>query len=294
MAATKPSPLGEYLRARRAILQPRDVGVVSLTARRVPGLRRDEVARLAGISQEYYLRLEQGRDRQPSEQVVTALGRALRLDPAGVEHMGRLAQMRHGDLPRRLPPELEAQLDAGLGVMLNQWTNTPTYIMDGNQDVVIVNPLASAMSGGGLASGVNIPLTVFSDAARAAFEDWEETAERTVATLRFNSDPEDVRLQEIVGTLSIRDPEFRRLWARHDARPHHIGEIRQYVDGHGFVSLQCQTLLVPGPRRHVLVAFHAAPGTPGNDALETLRAELARNESVREESRSLTGTPEVA
>jgi len=97
MASMNPSPLGDYLRARRALLKPEDVGLKSMNVRRVEGLRRDEVAQLAGISQEYYLRLEQGRDRQPSTQVIEALGRALRLDGAGLEYLRRLARVASGE-----------------------------------------------------------------------------------------------------------------------------------------------------------------------------------------------------
>lgn len=268
------TPLGEYLRARRALVQPQDVGIVSSTPRRVVGLRRDEVARRAGISQEYYLRLEQGRDRQPSDQVLHALGRALRLDQDAVDHMDRLVRIQTGEArgdDRAIPPRVMETL----GGLLDQWTGTPAYIMDGNQDVLVVNPLARAMTGGGLVPGVNLPLAVFSPVGRALMHDWPEAAERTAATLRYGSDPRDRRLQEIVGLLSVRDAEFRRLWARHDARPYLNGALEQEVHGQGRVTLTCQTLEVPGPQRFVLTAFHAAPGTDGARALAALRNDVA-------------------
>ncbi|SDQ31055.1 Helix-turn-helix domain-containing protein [Curtobacterium sp. UNCCL20] len=264
--------LGEYLRARRALVQPHDVGIVSLTPRRVIGLRRDEVARRAGISQEYYLRLEQGRDRQPSDQVLHALGRALCLDAAGVEHMGRLVRVQTGGAgPAAVGVATPASMRTLAG-LLDQWTGTPAYVMDTNQDVLVVNPLARAMTGGALRPGVNLALAVFSPAGRALARGWAEAAARTVATLRYGSDPRDRRLQEIVGTLSVRDEDFRRLWARHDARPYTNGPVEQDVHGHGRVTLTCQTLEVPGPRRNVLVAFHAPAGSDGARALAALRA----------------------
>jgi transcriptional regulator with XRE-family HTH domain len=271
---TTVTPLGEYLRARRALVRPSDVGIVSLTQRRVAGLRRDEVAQRAGISQEYYLRLEQGRDRQPSDQVLLALGRALRLDAPAVDHMRRLVRIQTGEL-RSAPPTPPASVTAALGSLLDQWTGTPAYVMDGNQDVLVVNPLGRAMTGGGLRPGVNLVLAVFSPFARATMPDWEEAAERTAATLRYGSDPRDRRLQEIVGTLSVRDEDFRRLWARHDARPYLNGSLEQDVHGHGRVTLRCQTLEVPGPRRFVLTAFHAPADSPGALALAALQAETA-------------------
>jgi transcriptional regulator with XRE-family HTH domain len=273
------TPLGEYLRARRALVQPTDVGIVSMTPRRVAGLRRDEVARRAGISQEYYLRLEQGRDRQPSDQVLLALGRALRLDGAAVDHMRRLVRIQTGELMPDAPASPGLATTA-LASLLDQWTGTPAYVMDGNQDVLVVNPLARAMTGGALRPGVNLPFAVFSAAARAAMEDWPEAAERTAATLRYGSDPRDRRLQEIVGTLSIRDEEFRRLWARHDARPYLNGSIEQEVHGHGRVTLRCQTLEVPGARRHVLTAFHAPAGSQAAEVLAALREELTAQRRV--------------
>ena len=273
------TPLGEYLRARRALVQPTDVGIVSMTPRRVAGLRRDEVARRAGISQEYYLRLEQGRDRQPSDQVLLALGRALRLDGAAVDHMRRLVRIQTGELMPDAPASPGSATTALAG-LLDQWTGTPAYVMDGNQDVLVVNPLARAMTGGALRPGVNLPFAVFSAAARAAMEDWPEAAERTAATLRYGSDPRDRRLQEIVGTLSIRDEEFRRLWARHDARPYLNGSIEQEVHGHGRVTLRCQTLEVPGARRHVLTAFHAPAGSQAAEVLAALREELTAQRRV--------------
>jgi transcriptional regulator with XRE-family HTH domain len=267
------TPLGEYLRARRALVQPQDVGIVSSTPRRVVGLRRDEVARRAGISQEYYLRLEQGRDRQPSDQVLHALGRALRLDQDAVDHMDRLVRIQTGEA-RSDDHTTPARVMDTLSGLLDQWTGTPAYIMDGNQDVLVVNPLARAMTGGGLTPGVNLPLAVFSPFGRAVMEDWPDAAARTAATLRYGSDPRDRRLQEIIGTLSVRDPDFRRLWARHDARPYLNGSIDQDVHGHGRVTLTCQTLEVPGPQRYVLTAFHAADGTDGARALAALRDEV--------------------
>ncbi|OII06910.1 helix-turn-helix domain-containing protein [Curtobacterium sp. MCBA15_008] len=264
------SPLGDYLRARRALIQPEDVGLVTLKARRVVGLRRDEVATRAGISQEYYLRLEQGRDRQPSDQVLRALGRALLLDDDALEHMTRLTRLRGLQTRSSRTVPFSQPIDAGVRALLGAWDHTPGYVMDGNQDVLAANDLARAMAPGALEPGVNLPLLVFSDAARAADPNWRETAERTVATLRFGADPDDPRLREIVGQLSIRDADFRRLWARHDARPHYVGPVDHWIPPFGRVTLVCQTLLIPGQSGELLVLFHAAAGSVGERALASL------------------------
>ncbi|GAA2228953.1 helix-turn-helix domain-containing protein [Herbiconiux moechotypicola] len=264
------SPLGDYLRARRAALQPADVGLTALPGRRVEGLRRDEVARLAGISQEYYLRLEQGRDRQPSEQVLFALTRAMKLDNAAVAYMRRLVEFQAGGSRADDPRRLTEEMDRSLGSMLEQWAQTPAYIVDRNQTVVMSNPLAAALLPGILEPGISVPIAVFGSAWREMDRDWEETARRTVASLRFNSDPDDRELQRIVGVLAMRDPDFRRLWARHEAHPHYVSPARLTLQGFGLLDFTRQTLLIPGHRRHVLTVLHAEADTVAADAVRAL------------------------
>jgi transcriptional regulator with XRE-family HTH domain len=265
------TPLGEYLRARRALISPEDVGFpVASRRRRVAGLRRDEVAQLADVSAGYYLRLEQGHDRRPSPQVLQALSRALQLDASAFEYMTRLVQIQtDGRRPKKEP--LASQTQTSIHALFSQWKHTPAYLMDGNQDVLMSNDLARAMAPGALEPGVNLPLLVFSEGWRAADPHWEDTAVRTAATLRYGSDPTDPRLHEIVGQLYLQNADFRRLWARHDARPHYVGPIDQVIAPFGTVSLTCQTLIVPGTQGHVLVVFHAEPGTVAAAAIDSLR-----------------------
>ena len=272
------TPLGEYLRARRALVSPEDVGLPIVSRRRVAGLRRDEVALLADVSAGYYLRLEQGHDTRPSTQVLQALGRALQLDDAAVEYMTRLVRLQSDGRPTSDSDGFPAAMDMSMRALFSQWKHTPAYLMDGNQDVVLSNDLARAMAPGALEPGVNLPQLVFSPAARAADPYWEETAIRTVATLRYGSDPNDPRLHEIVGRLYLNDPDFRRLWARHDARPHYVGPIDQMIPPFGAVSLTCQTFVVPGTKGHVLVVFHAQAGSRAASAVEALRQRVSRVE----------------
>lgn len=279
------TPLGEYLRARRALISPEDVGLPIASRRRVAGLRRDEVAQLADVSAGYYLRLEQGHDSRPSAQVLQALSRALQLDASAFEYMSRLVQIQTNGRRPMKKESLTPQTQASIHALFSQWKHTPAYLMDGNQDVLMSNDLARAMAPGALEPGVNLPLLVFSEGWRAADPDWEDTAVRTAATLRYGSDPTDPRLHEIVGQLYLRNADFRRLWARHDARPHYVGPIDQVIAPFGAVSLTCQTLIVPGTEGHVLVVFHAEPGTVAATAIDSLRERVTDSHPAAESIR---------
>jgi len=269
---TNTSPLGDYLRARRAALQPSDVGFSDLPGRRVEGLRRDEVARLAGISQEYYLRLEQGRDRHPSDHILQALAQALRLSNNAVKYMQRLVAIQTGGARFTDPNNVTSAIDRSMKGLLGQWAQTPAYITDRNQTVVASNRLSTSLLPGMLEPGMNLPVVVFGSRWRSVDRNWEETARTTAAELRFNSDPEDKELQHIVGLLSLRDPDFRRLWARHEAHPQYVGMAMLTLPGFGQVDFTRQALLVPDHRRHVLTVLHAEPHTVAADAIRSLRA----------------------
>ena len=262
------SAVGDYLRARRALVQPEDVGLPREPGRRVGGLRREEVARLAGISPEYYLRLEQGRDHQPSDQVVAALARALGLDGESTDYLRRLAETggyRRGSFSDT------SSVDASVRALLAQWAHTPAFVMSRNQDILVSNALASALGPGYMEPGANLVLQMFSEVSRLHAADWEHTAARVVAALRLHGDPDDPRLQEIVGELSVRDGDFSRLWARHDTASQKTGISRHYIDPIGWVEFQWQNLSIPGST-HILVTFWAEPGTPAAAAIVYLAA----------------------
>lgn len=275
--AESSSMLGHYLRARRALVQPEDVGLAREPNRRVTGLRREEVAALAGISPDYYLRLEQGHDHQPSAQVLRSLGRALALDDEARDYLNRLARP---DLRRSQRRASDITDDLSIVTLLAQWSHTPAHIIDRNQDIVLSNPMAIALSGGHLDAGGNVILTVFEPEARHLSPEWEKLAADCVAALRFHGDPADPRMREIVGSLSLRFPEFRELWARHDARPFTSGRSRNQIDGVGLVDLCFQNLTVPGDTGHSLTTFFAEPGTPGVAAIAYLAARVEAAQSV--------------
>jgi transcriptional regulator with XRE-family HTH domain len=268
---TPASPLGEYLRARRAATSPEDVGVRSLTRRRVPGLRRDEVARLAGISQEYYLRLEQGRDRTPSDQVLQALARAFRLDDASTQHMVRLSTAQPSDIAAA---EAAVSTEA-MAAILDSWANTPAYIINSRHEVVLSNPLARRVVPLGLEVGTSIPEVVFTHQQVRALPTWPELADRTARRLRFYGDPYDERLHATAARLSASDPVFRDLWERHEVDPYYDGDVRPFIDGYGQVPLHHQTFVVPNTPGYLLCAYHAVPESASAEALAHLGRRIA-------------------
>jgi transcriptional regulator with XRE-family HTH domain len=262
--------LAGFLRARRVMLKPEDLGYPHDPKRRVPGLRREEVANLAGISPEYYVRIEQGRYNQISDQVLSSLARALRLDDDGRAYLYRLA------FPAPRPPVgIGAATTVGLPIrrLLEQVTETPAYVFDRNLDILLVNELTTLLSPGRCVPGQNMVLLLFSSDARArAQEVWQATARTIVAALRFHGDPDDPRMREIVGTLSIRDQDFRAIWAEHEARPLTRGIAPGFVEGFGWVPLPWQVLDVPGG--NFMSVSIAAPGSVGEAAIRELSTRL--------------------
>jgi len=263
------SELGQYLRARRALVQPEELGLAREPGRRVDGLRREEVAQIAGISAEYYLRLERGRDHQPSDQVLAALARALLLDAEAAGYMRRLAHAERVRGPGAAPPGV----DDSVRSLLAQWAHTPAFVMDRNQDIILSNALASALGPGYMEPGANLVLQIFTDASREHAVDWRGTAHRVVAALRLHADPADPRLQEIVGTLTLQDPDFPAIWARHDVAEQRTGQSRHWIDPIGWVEFRWQNLAIPGSS-HVLVTFWVDPGTPEAAAVAYLAAQV--------------------
>jgi len=265
---TSSTALGEYLRARRELLRPEDVDLRTTGRRRVAGLRREELAMLAGISSDYYLRLEQGRDHHPSAQVIEALARALQLDEASTAHLRALAQppatRRHSEEPEETPASVEQ--------LIALWGNTPAYVQGRHLDVLVANALCSALSPV-FNPGVNLVRAVFLDPElRESVHDWEGLAHAAAARLRALVGPhvDDPRLVELVGELSVRSDEFRRLWARHDvdvAAPSVFGYNHPLV---GPLVLRPERFAIIGTDGQVLVVHHAEPGSDSERALDLL------------------------
>jgi transcriptional regulator with XRE-family HTH domain len=259
--------LGEFLRARRQQVSPKDVGIEAGGFRRVPGLRREEVATLAGISADYYLRLEQGRDRNPSVQVLEALAKALRLDETAAAHLLKLG----GHLP---PPVLRDSLvPDSITEMIEGWPHNPAYVANKFMDVLAVNQLMAAVSPN-YRVGENMLRAVFLDPAeRALRRDWEDLTEEAVAVLRGSAGPDlnDPRLVELVEEMSAASDRFRTLWLRHDVQQKpssHTHQLAHPVVGD--LRLVANKLMISGTDGLMLVVFHAPPGTRDAERLRML------------------------
>ena len=260
--------LGEYLRARRELVTPRDVGIPQLGIRRVPGLRREEVAMLAGISADYYLRLEQGRDRNPSVQVLESIARVLRLDEPGTAYLLSLgADKPHR--PRRRPrkeivPQGVAKLLDTLGL--------PAFVEGRYFDVLAANRLATALSPR-LTVGRNRLRDVFLDPAeQALFPNWERATAGLVAGFResVGTDTDDPRFIELVGELSLASERFRRLWARSDVLPREGAPVTLAHPQVGEITLNREKLVITGTTGQMIAIYHADPGSADAEKLGLL------------------------
>lgn len=267
------TPLSQYLRARRALVGPEDVGLSPGGRRRVSGLRREELALLAGISPNYYLRLEQGRDRHPSAQVLDALARALQLDGAETAFLHSLASVAPAP---RLRSEHE-RAPASIERLIGTWRTTPAVVHDRHLDILVANALAIALTPA-FRPGVNAVRALFMEPElRGLYGDWEDAARTAVARLRtlVGREVDDPRFCELASELSARSADFRRMWARHDIQA--IG-ARPFTYNHpvvGPLELQPEMLAIIGTAGQILYLRHAEPGSPSERALSLLAGDAA-------------------
>ena len=254
--------LGEFLKARRARVTPSERDVALSGRRRVAGLRRDELARLAGISEPYLTRLEQGVDRHPSAQVVQALARALELDADTAAHLGSLAA------PDPAQP-VQTEVAEDVRQLLDTWTDSPAYVRNRRFDVLAANKPARALASM-YEPGRNLAREVFfSPEVRELLPDWPLIAEQTVAALRAEADLRDPATVDLLAELNT-NVDFLRLWARHDARPSR-DELKRFAHPVvGELSLRRQALTVGGAEDQVIIVYQAVPGSPSADALARL------------------------
>jgi transcriptional regulator with XRE-family HTH domain len=272
--------LGEYLRARRERIRPGDVGLPFQGDRRVPGLRREEVAQLAGISTEYYLRLEQGRNRNPSPAVLESLARALVLDQTATEHLMRLAAPRPPSARRRSPRQA---VPASIRLLV-ETLHLPVFVEDRHFDVLAANRLAVALSPN-FQTGRNRLLAAFLDPEeRALFPDWDAVAAEMVAAFRASvaDAADDARTVELVGELSLRSRRFRELWARHDVQPRTgMPPSRLAHPQMGELTLMREKLVISGPTGLLLVVWHPHPDSGSAEKLALLGSTTAAVASPR-------------
>jgi len=267
---TGSNPLGEYLRARRELVDPADAGLRVVGVRRTPGLRREEVATLTGISADYYLRLEQGRDRNPSAQVLEALARVLGLDATATQYLLSLASTR----PRAARRRRRESVPAGIAQLLDA-VGLPAFVESRMFDVLAANQLATALSPS-IRPGENRLRSMFLDPGeRDLHPDWEQATGGMVASFRASvgTDADDPRIAQLVGELSLASEPFRRYWARHDVRALAGGQVRMRHPQAGLLELRREKLPVSDTDGQVLVIYHAEPGSDSARSLDRLRAE---------------------
>lgn len=261
--------LGEYLRACRQRLRPEDVGFPARTGRRVSGLRREEVAVLAGISVDYYQRLEQGRDHSPSAQVMTALVRILRLDGAATNYVFTLAGLPP---PAATSGQLEEEhVPTGTLGLLAALT-LPAFVVGRYYDVLASNPSARILSPA-LRPGQNRLMSMFlNPAEHDRYGDWELSTAQLVAVIRarLGTHAHDPRFQRLVEQLSEHSERFRMLWANHDVTDRDDSPAHLYYEHIGAVSLDREHLPVSGAHDQTLVIYYAPPGSPNAAALRQL------------------------
>ncbi|MFI9581171.1 helix-turn-helix domain-containing protein [Streptomyces sp. NPDC052236] len=267
--------LSEFLRSRRARLRPQDVGLPQLGRyRRVPGLRREELAQLAGVSVAYYTRLEQGNGRNVSTEVLDAIARALRLSETERGHLTHLAKPklkkeRCVRRPKQLRPGVRHLLDAMEGVV-------PAYVLGPSLDILGWNRLARALLGDFAAlppQERNMARLVFLDPnSPDLYVDWESKATDVVSALRIYAGcaADDPQLTALIGELSVKSEEFRMLWAAHTVQDKGHGTKRLRHPLVGELTLSCEALQLSGEHELTMVTYQAEPGTPSADSLRLL------------------------
>lgn len=278
----------EFLASRRARITPEQAGLPHYGgSRRVPGLRRAEVALLAGVSPDYYVRLERGNLAGVSDSVLEAVARALQLDDAERSHLHDLARAAStGARARRRPAG--QQVRPAVQRLLDAMTDAPTFVRNGRLDVLAINPLGRALYSpafAGPAEPVNLARFCFLDPAAHDFHpNWEEAANTTVALLRTEAgrDPYDKGLTDLVGELVTRSEPFRTRWAAHDVRLHHTGVKRFHHPVVGPLTLGYEAMPLPADPGLTMTAYHAEAGSPSHDGLRLLASWAAGDATVRE------------
>lgn len=269
------SEISEFLTSRRAKITPEQAGLTAYGPRRVPGLRREEVAVLAGVSVDYYTRMERGNLAGASESVLDALAHGLQLDEAERTHLFDLARAAQPSKPRRRP-RTRQRIRPSVQRMIDAMTGAPALVQNGRGDILAANSLGRALFSELYVDPVrpaNHARFVFlSPRARDFYRDWERAANDTVAILRIETgrDPYDRDLSDLVGELSTRSDEFRTRWAAHNVRIHRTGTKELHHPSVGDLSLTYEMLdLVADPGLAVLT-YTAEPGSKTNEAMNLL------------------------
>ncbi|MFD9938943.1 helix-turn-helix transcriptional regulator [Streptomyces massasporeus] len=281
--------LGRFLRARRGRIRPQDVGLPTGTGiRRTPGLRREELAAVAGVSVGYLTRLERGIETRPSPAVVTALGEALQLTPETMNRLHELVALASGQMPAPSPGPARTVRDSVLNLLENL-RPSPAYAVSRANDL-----LAANRPGLRLFPGItdwprerrNVTRYLFlHPMARRLYRDWEKMAAHSAAHLRATAgaDPDVPELAQLVGELVVKSPEFARLWERYDVQARGGGQKHFQHPEVGSMRLDYEVLVISRTDGQRLVTYQATPGTPDHDAMLLLDMASPRDSELPHE-----------
>lgn len=279
----------EFLGTRRARVTPEQAGLPMYGGdrRRVTGLRREEVALLAGISSEYYTRLERGNATGVSESVIDGIAQALQLDEAERIHLLDLLRGAGTTRPPRRRPA-QQRVRPAVQRVLDSMTGTPAFVLSGRLDILAANHLGRALFSPVYADPVRPPnnarFVFLAPHATEFFRDWDEVAGDTVAMLRAEAgrDAYDRRLTDLIGELSTRSEEFRRRWAAHNVRIHTTGMKRLHHPVVGDLDLPFETFPLGADASQFLLTYTAEPASRSQDALNLLASWAATNDDIDE------------
>lgn len=265
---------GKFLKAMRSRLQPEDAGIAGTSgSRRVPGLRREEIARLADVSTDYYTRLEQGRNIHPSRAVLDSVARALRLDSSEHAHMVNLLENCAESQRSPIPAQ---GVRPGLRQLLDAVGDIPALVLGRRSDVLAGNRLAFLLFAdfNALPAGErNLTRWLMLDPqARELFRDWKTVASEAVGALRVDigRHPNDAQANQLVGELAVHSEHFRQWWAGHRVATRAAGSVRLHHGVVGDLELNFENLVLPDDPDQMLRVFSARPGTPSADSLALL------------------------
>ncbi|MCZ0990951.1 helix-turn-helix transcriptional regulator [Streptomyces diastatochromogenes] len=284
------SEIKEFLASRRARITPQQAGLPAYGGnRRVPGLRREEVAMLAGMSVDYYVRLERGNLTGVSEAVLDSLARALQLDEAERDHLQDLARAANtAPHKRRRAAQQQTQVPPSVQRILDSMTDAPAFVRNGRLDFLAANRLGYALYAPLFSDGQKPPVNI----ARFKFLDphgreffgrhWEESMNNTVALLRTEAgrNPHDKPLTDLIGELVTRSEDFRAAWARHHVRLHYSGVKYFHHPVVGELSLAFDAMQMPAQPSLSLTVMTAEPGTADEDALKLLASWAATDAAL--------------
>ena len=260
-------PLGGYLRARRELLKPEDVGIAAGRGiRRVPGLRRSEVALLAGISAEYYIKLEQGHDVNPTAQVLESLSSALRLDETASSYLHSLARLTARPAPLEPSPVVERTR-----WLIDSWPMTAALILDSHNDILATNSLMEALVPGFSVGSNALAAQLLDPSLRELYVEWEGLSMRSIGLLRSMTGPNpDERSRQLISELKRDSPRFRELWQRHDITGMSEGTHPMRHPAVGELSPHYAHLPLAGSGGCSIFLYYAEPGTDTERALAGL------------------------